>query len=212
MPRWFPVFAFVLAVSVSAQVRAQTEAQRRSIQNSNPTDTHKPPIQSRRSTPRPQPPSDDTPSLLSPVLLATLQRSAGSIFRGTVLSEQWLKPTRSDEMETLLVTFRIDDAFRGVRKGRTFSIREWSGLWQSGDRYRVGERVLLFLYPPSRIGLTSPVGGRFERFDIDDRETVGFHGSHGRFPARPLDREPAGRNQGRIRYRELARAIRAREE
>ena len=41
------------------------------------------------------------------------------------------------------------------------------GLWSSGQRYRVGERVLLFLYPPSKLGLTSAVGAEIGRFNVD---------------------------------------------
>lgn len=51
--------------------------------------------------------------------------------------------------------------------GQSLNIREWAGLWAKGERYRTGERVLLFLYPPSRLGLTSPVGGDLGRFEIE---------------------------------------------
>jgi len=57
------------------------------------------------------------------------------------------------------VTFRIDEAIRGVKKGQSIQISEWGGLWQAGERYQAGEHVLLFLYPQSKLGLTSPVAG-----------------------------------------------------
>jgi hypothetical protein len=41
------------------------------------------------------------------------------------------------------------------------------GVWSGSQRYRVGDRALLFLYPPSKIGLTSCVGGTLGRFHID---------------------------------------------
>ncbi|GAC1428679.1 MAG: hypothetical protein NVS1B11_11280 [Terriglobales bacterium] len=40
------------------------------------------------------------------------------------------------------------------------------------DRYFVGERLLLFLYPPSKLGLTSPVGGSLGRFNLDSAGNV----------------------------------------
>ena len=61
---------------------------------------------------------------------------------------------------------------RGTRAGEILSIREWAGLWNSGDRYRPGERFLLFLYSPSRLGLTSPVGGQSGRFAVDSGGSV----------------------------------------
>ena len=57
---------------------------------------------------------------------------------------------------------------RGTSAGQNLTIHEWAGLWNRGERYRVGERVLLFLYSPSRLGLTSPVAGPIGRFAIKD--------------------------------------------
>jgi hypothetical protein len=54
----------------------------------------------------------------------------------------------------------------GVRAGQTLAIREWAALWELGERYRSGEGVLLFLYPPSKLGLTSPAMGPWGRFRI----------------------------------------------
>jgi len=45
-------------------------------------------------------------------------------------------------------------------------------LWSFGLRYRRGERALLFLYPPSRLGLTSWVGGPLGRFAVDSTGSV----------------------------------------
>ncbi len=74
---------------------------------------------------------------------------------------------------------------RGVRTGQTLAIREWAGLWESGERYRRGERVLLFLYPPSKLGLTSPVAGPLGRFRIGpdghivvDPKRIGLQAPH----------------------------------
>ena len=41
------------------------------------------------------------------------------------------------------VTVRVDRAIRGVRARQLIAIRDWVGLWNNGDRYREGERVLL---------------------------------------------------------------------
>jgi hypothetical protein len=57
------------------------------------------------------------------------------------------------------VRFRVDDAVRGVRSGAVYVLREWSGLWTDGARYRVGDRRLMLLHAASAAGLASPVGG-----------------------------------------------------
>jgi hypothetical protein len=96
-------------------------------------------------------------------MLHRMVRHSGRIFAGTVINIQRLD---GPGFPITRVTFRIDEAIRGVRKGQTVQISEWGGLWQTGERYRIGERILLFLYPPSKLGLTSPVAGATGRWSI----------------------------------------------
>jgi hypothetical protein len=113
---------------------------------------------------RPQPTGVEfrPPIVLQPIL-HPLARSAGQIFAGTVLEIKHHSSGSSSTVTTTSIRFRVEEAIRGVRKGQVVEMKEWGGLWQAGERYQRGERVLLFLYPPSRLGLTSPVGhaGRF---------------------------------------------------
>lgn len=99
--------------------------------------------------------------------LERLTRQAGMIFTGTVVAISPIRGRDSDQISSVEVTFRVEQVLRGPRAGQRFSIREWPGLWVSGERYRVGQRMTIFLYPPSRVGLTSPVGGGAGRFDVD---------------------------------------------
>jgi len=95
-----------------------------------------------------------------------LTGKSGYIFAGTVTSVERIAAGARDTLSVTSITFRIDQAFRGVRTGQTLAIREWAGLWERGEQYRVGERVFLFLYSPSKLGLTSPVAGSTGRFAI----------------------------------------------
>jgi hypothetical protein len=99
--------------------------------------------------------------------LHSLAHKAGYIFSGTVKSVERVVPRDSGSAPVMRITFRVNDAFLGVRNGQDLVIHEFAGLWQSGESYRQGERVLLFLYPPSKLGLTSPVGGVSGRFSFD---------------------------------------------
>lgn len=98
--------------------------------------------------------------------LRQMTASAGYIFAGTVTAVQ-RAPAHSNEVETIRITFRIDEGVRGVRTRQSLTIREWAGLWNAGERYQLGEQVVLMLYPPSKLGLTSPVGGSLGRFALD---------------------------------------------
>ena len=103
---------------------------------------------------------------LSRLVSRRMVRDSAQIFSGTVLKIEHEKPAGGG-VPTTRITFRVDEPVRGVRRGEILTVSEWGGLWQAGERYREGERVLLFLYPPSRLGLTSPVGGARGRFRVD---------------------------------------------
>jgi hypothetical protein len=120
-----------------------------------------------RPVARPLPVAKPThPITLKPILYPILN-SSQRIFAGTVLQVAHSNPSPASTLASTSIRFRVDEAIRGVRQGQIIEIREWAGLWQSGERYRPGERVLLFLYPPSKLGLTSPVGHRAGRFPLD---------------------------------------------
>lgn len=143
---------------------------------------------------------------LSPLSLSNLRllnRNAAYIFDGTVLAVAPVAPEGSNTVAAVQITFRIEQAIRGTQFGRVLTIREWAGLWNSGERYRPGERLLLFLYSPSKLGLTSPVGGSLGRFAVDSSGNALVH--DGRVPGLALD--PASQTQLRETNRMNARAL-----
>jgi len=105
----------------------------------------------------------EKPNLPAIPNLPALSHNSGYIFTGTVKAVEF----EGGSVATVRITFHVNQGIRGVRSGQTLTIREWFGLWHVGERYRVGERVALFLYPPSKLGLTSPVGGASGRFSLD---------------------------------------------
>jgi len=151
------------------------------------------------------------PGSLHPQHPRPVTRSSGYIFAGTVKSVERIAP-KGNGVATVQVNFHVDQAMRGVRTGQTLTIREWAGLWESGERYRPGERVLLFLYPPSKLGLTSPIRGPLGRFRIGpDGQIVLDPGRIG-FPApRPRVGDRL-RGPTRVSPRELVRFFRSAQE
>jgi len=91
--------------------------------------------------------------------LRQMTRDSGYIFEGKVTGIERVADSLTADVSTVRITFQVEQGIRGVRTGQTLVIREWVGLWEQGERYRLGERVLLFLYRPSQLGLTSPVAG-----------------------------------------------------
>jgi hypothetical protein len=126
-------------------------------------------------------PAVESSALQLPVSWPILRDSA-KIFSGTVLRVEHRNSDSSSALATTEIRFHVDQAIRGVSRGQVIEVNEWAGLWQAGERYRPGERVLLFLYPPSKLGLTSPVGRGAGRFPVDRTGRV--------IVKRPTDKPP----------------------
>jgi hypothetical protein len=97
-----------------------------------------------------------------------LSRRAGMIFAGTVLSTS----AASDHADagatpSIELIFRIDEPIAGVERGQILAIHEWAGAWSMHRPMTRGQRILIFLYRPSRLGLTSPVGGSLGQIALD---------------------------------------------
>jgi len=133
-----------------------------------------------------------------------IARAAGTIFSGTVTAIARRPATRGQAVETVAITFHVESAIRGVKPGEELTIAQWIGLWSAGQRYRVGERVLLFLYPPSKLGLTSCVGGAIGRFTVDPWGHVLLSAQH--LSAFRMD--PVLGGKSRVRFSDFALAVR----
>ena len=107
-----------------------------------------------------------------------LVRAAGIIFSGRVTSIGRAPSSPGQVSSSTTVTFQVEHAMRGTSPGQSLTIHEWGGLWTGGERYRVGEHVLLFLYAPSKLGLTSPVAGALGRFAMDSQGGVVLNAQH----------------------------------
>ncbi|MGO8797116.1 MAG: hypothetical protein ACLQLC_20040 [Candidatus Sulfotelmatobacter sp.] len=144
--------------------------------------------------------------------------SAGIIFTGRVVSigrGRWLRDdaSRTDSFagpnaSSTEITFLVEHALRGATQGQRLTIHQWEGegdrLSTHGKRYYVGERLMLFLYAPSRLGLTSPVAGTMGRFAVDSRDQVLMSEQHRAVFAN----DPFFQGRKLIAYSEFERAVR----
>ena len=99
-----------------------------------------------------------------------LSLRAGMIFAGTVLSAPPLTAaaqTVTTQTPAVRLTFRVDRAIAGVEQGQILTIHEWAGAWSMHRPMSSGQHILIFLYPPSRLGFTSPVGGALGQVALD---------------------------------------------
>jgi len=107
---------------------------------------------------------------------------AGMIFAGTVLSTTPLAAAAAQTATTQTVatdravpaatpavqlSFRVDMPIAGVERGQILTIHGWAGAWSMHRPMSSGQRILIFLYPLSRLGFTSPVGGSLGQVALD---------------------------------------------
>jgi hypothetical protein len=135
--------------------------------------------------------------------------AAGIIFSGRVTSVGRIPLPSGDGPSSTTVTFQVDHAIRGIPPAQDFTIQpftihEWAGLWNRGERYHVGERVLLFLYPPSKLGLTSPVAGAMGRFALDSEGSILIDAQH----SASLATDPILGRKTVVRYADFVAAVR----
>jgi hypothetical protein len=150
--------------------------------------------------PKPLPPIAVPPGAIS---LPLITRAAGTIFSGTVVSIV-SAATTGQAIQTVSITFRVESALRGTLPGQALTIQQWSGLWRGGQHYRVGDHLLLFLYPPSKLGLTSCVAGTMGRFVLDSAGQVVLSPQQAAAFATDHD---LGAGKSRLSMRDFAQAV-----
>jgi len=149
------------------------------------------------SPPRPDPAPGNS-------ALQNLVRSAGIIFSGRVTFVGRAGASSAHNTACTTITFQVEHAMRGASVGQSLTIREWAGLWANGERYRWGERVLLFLYPASRLGFTSPVAGGLGRLAVDSEGRIALRA----FQTTAFARDPLLSGKTSVPIADFDRAVR----
>jgi hypothetical protein len=142
------------------------------------------------------------------IALPQIVRAAGIIFSGRVTfvgrADGRAASSSGQSAGSTAVTFQVEHAIRGTAAGQSLTIHEWSGLWTGRERYRVGERVLLFLYSPSKLGLTSSVAGAVGRFAIDPQGRIAMNAQN----VAALAADPVIGGRKVVPYTDFLRAVR----
>jgi hypothetical protein len=159
---------------------------------------------SRPMMPGPLPAPHVVSKTRQPLNFSDVVHQAGTIFSGTVTGIHLQPASRSDTVQTVAITFHVEQAIRGVSPGQDLTISQWIGLWSGGQRYRIGERVLLFLYPRSKLGLTSAVAGPMGRFTIISKGSIPLSAQH----LSAFRRDPVLGGKSRATLSDFALAVR----
>jgi len=127
-----------------------------------------------------------------------------------------VQDVRAEGDSVVRVTFKVEEGIRGAHSGEIVTIREWAGVLRIGgtQRYRTGEKVLVFLHAAGPNGLTSPVGGSAGVVRFADPETLKLTDEQSQAVARSprlriFASSPAGQNSSNaVPAVEFIRALR----
>ncbi len=127
-------------------------------------------------------------AITRPSNLGQLVEQAAIIVRGHVVSAQVEPHPELPNLQTVLVTLRVEETLKGP-VAETFTFRQY--IWDIRDRYdaagyKKGQHLLLLMNRPTPLGLSSPAGleqGRFRILrDAQGNEiAVNGHGNAGLF-------------------------------
>lgn len=141
-----------------------------------------------------------------------IQSRVGACFLSTMVPP--IAPAAiSPNVPAVELRFRVERPIAGTEPGQILTIREWTGALSRQFPLHSGDHVLLFLYPPSRLGLTSPVGGNRGQIRLDSSgQHVGqlIAPSSEETPTHNQPSQPNARtHHSSISLTQLERAIRA---
>jgi hypothetical protein len=107
-------------------------------------------------------------AMTAPRNLEQIVAGSADIVRGTVLSARVEKHPELGNLDTLVVTLKLNETIKGRARG-TYSFRQY--IWDIRDRkdaagFHKGQEYILLMNAPSRYGLTSPAGMEQGRFRV----------------------------------------------
>jgi hypothetical protein len=108
------------------------------------------------------------------VNLAEMTAAAGRVVHGRVAEVRPGRHPRQPGLAVVFVKVAVTETLKGA-PARELSFMQYAGGGAAFHlpQYRVGEEVVLFLYPESRYGLTSPVGEGQGKFTARDDARLG---------------------------------------
>jgi hypothetical protein len=195
--------AFAVTLLVSAVQGQQAQVYRPDVARAAPSSADARFVEPVSAVTAPGVPTRYPIGVSGPIDGAKIVQAAGIIFSGRVVSVGGREPSPEKNETASEITFQVEHAIRGAIAGQRLTIHEWAGLWNRGERYRVGERVFLFLYPVSKLGFTSPIGGDLGRFAVDGHQRIVMNPLHLSIFAK----EPLFNGRTLVPYADFARLV-----
>ena len=103
-----------------------------------------------------------------PLNLEEIIEAAGLIFSGVCTNVENIENDPEANLPVYKYTFKVTDAIKGTGNREFITFKQWQATSKDAG-YNIGEKYVLFLYPESKLGLTSPVGFLQGQFNVEIR-------------------------------------------
>ncbi len=100
-----------------------------------------------------------------PLNLEEIISASNRIFVGICTNVEEIEDDPESKLPVFKYTFKITESIKGLKGKEEITFKQWKPTVKSAG-YEVGEKYVLFLYPDSERGLTSPVGFLQGQFDV----------------------------------------------
>lgn len=107
-----------------------------------------------------------------PLNLEEIVSASDRIFTGRCISvEEIEKDNDSRNLPTVKFTFKVTEGIKGIGNKKEVSFKQWKPTVRNAN-YQIGKKYVLFLFPDSKFGLTSPVGFLQGQFEIEEKGII----------------------------------------
>jgi hypothetical protein len=103
-----------------------------------------------------------------PMNLEEITQDAEKIFAGECKKIEEIENDKESKLPVIKYTFKVTEGLKGIGENKEISFKQWKPTVNNAG-YDVGKNYILFLYPESERGLTSPVGFLQGQFEVDSK-------------------------------------------
>ena len=106
-----------------------------------------------------------------PLNLEEITAAADRIFAGICINVEEIEDDPESKLPVFKYTFKITEAIKGIGGKEKITFKQWKPT-AKGAAYDVEKKYILFLFPDSERGLTSPVGFLQGQFEIEKKGLI----------------------------------------
>lgn len=103
-----------------------------------------------------------------PLNLEEITSASNRIFTGICTNVEEIEDDTESKLPVFKYTFKIIESIKGLQGKEEITFKQWKPTARSAG-YEQGQKYVLFLYPNSERGLTSPVGFLQGQFNVEKK-------------------------------------------